>query len=742
MNNCVKKRSDSQEPATDCLTKCPALLAEKNPLKAELQQTRTELDAYRTLSKILNEKHSPKEFLNQITSLFQTMTQSECVGIRVLNKSGDIPYEAFVGYSKEFWEAENWLSVQKSDCACVRVLAGFKEVFDTKLITAHGAFYCNDVIRFYNQLPPAEQKQFRGFCMKNGYSSVASIPIFYQGTLIGSIHLADQRADHLALTMIEEIERLTPFIGEVLHRFAVENDLRNIIEFTDDAIVSFTIDGLITHWNSGAEKLYGYSADQIIGKSYAMLVPADRNEEFRAICKMLVNGENIQIYQTERLDNDGNSRVVSIGLSTAKDIHGKVFGVTAIHRDISRSKSLEAELEKAHRLESLGTLAAGIAHDFNNYLAVIMANVQLAEIMAAKGKNNQKYLRETVAIIQNAAELTKQLLVFSKGGAPVKKLANVAGLLTRIIRMTAALQQANIRCKLILAEDLWEAEFDESQISLVINNLLANAVQAMPDGGVIEIAAENITLDDPEPFLLKAGEYLRITIKDTGEGIPEENMSKVFDPFFTTRSNSKGLGLAISYSVMQRHGGWIEVQSKRGEGSAFQLYLPATRLRPEPSRQSPGPVPALKKRILLMDDEPVLLESMGELLRDVGYEVELAWDGAVAVEMYQRALQADQPFDAVVLDLTVPGGVGGRAALSRLQTIDPQVKAIVSSGYSNDPVIANFRDYGFQSAIVKPYQVLELHQLLQAMLLDAESQSAGTLGNHSGAPLADSLAMN
>ena len=544
------------------------------------------------------------------------------------------------------------------------------------------------------------------------------------------------------MTMIEEIERLTPFIGEVLHRFAVENDLRNIIEFTDDAIVSFTIDGLITHWNSGAEKLYGYSADQIIGKSYAMLVPADRNEEFRAICKMLVNGENIQIYQTERLDNDGNSRVVSIGLSTAKDIHGKVFGVTAIHRDISRSKSLEAELEKAHRLESLGTLAAGIAHDFNNYLAVIMANVQLAEIMAAKGKNNQKYLRETVAIIQNAAELTKQLLVFSKGGAPVKKLANVAGLLTRIIRMTAALQQANIRCKLILAEDLWEAEFDESQISLVINNLLANAVQAMPDGGVIEIAAENITLDDPEPFLLKAGEYLRITIKDTGEGIPEENMSKVFDPFFTTRSNSKGLGLAISYSVMQRHGGWIEVQSKRGEGSAFQLYLPATRLRPEPSRQSPGPVPALKKRILLMDDEPVLLESMGELLRDVGYEVELAWDGAVAVEMYQRALQADQPFDAVVLDLTVPGGVGGRAALSRLQTIDPQVKAIVSSGYSNDPVIANFRDYGFQSAIVKPYQVLELHQLLQAMLLDAESQSAGTLGNHSGTPLADSLAMN
>jgi PAS domain S-box-containing protein len=640
MNNSISKETSSHYPA-DCLKKQTAECVENLSLKTDSDHADEKLQAFLELAKILKEQLSAKDFLNRVTRLIQQRSGCKCVGIRVLSELGDVPYESFVGFSKRFWEAENWLSYHCNDCPCIRVLHGEKETFNRMVISANGSFYCGNIADFCAGLPPEAQKGFRGFCIKNGYFSVAAVPILHQEKVIGFIHMADPRADWIRLKTIEEVELLTPFVGETLYRFSVENELRNIIDFTDDAIISFTMEGWVTHWNSGAEKLYGYAASEIIGRPYSMLVPPELYGEYQTICEMLRKGENIQIYQTTRMGKDGRKIDVSISLSSARDIHGNLFGVTAIHRDISKSKLMEAELEKAHRLESLGMLAGGIAHDFNNYLAAIMANVQLIEIMAAKGKPVEKYLRETITIAQNAASLTKQLLVFAKGGAPIKKQASMTEFLTRITQMT--LHETRIQSKFVFAADLWEAEFDESQLSLVITNLLNNAVQAMPGGGMIEIRAENAVIGDEPSCLLKQGDYLRVTLTDTGEGISPENLGKIFDPFFTTRAQNKGLGLTITYSVLQRHGGWIDVQSVLGKGSTFQIYLPAVRqqmgrMKTDGEAENPP-----QGRILLMDDEQMLLDSMGELLSDLGYQVGLAQDGAAAMTVYQQALAEGKP---------------------------------------------------------------------------------------------------
>jgi CheY-like chemotaxis protein len=325
-----------------------------------------------------------------------------------------------------------------------------------------------------------------------------------------------------------------------------------------------------------------------------------------------------------------------------------------------------------------------------------------------------KRLTEAEKACLRAKGLTQQLLTFSKGGAPIKKVAFIKGLIKD--SATFALIGSNARCEFHMAKDLWKVEVDEGQISQVINNLVINAVQAMPEGGAIRVRAENVNFGLGEGLPLKEGKYVKVTMEDEGIGIPEEHLSKIFDPYFTTKQKGSGLGLAAAYSIMRSHNGYIGVESDLGVGTKFYIYLPAS----EKEILAKGDIkerPIIGKgRILVMDDDEAVREVTGVLLSRIGYKVEFARDGGEAIELYREAKGTSKPFNVVIMDLTVPGGMGGREAIKRLLEIDPEIKAIVSSGYSNDPVISEYREYGFSGFVTKPYKIQELSEILNRII--------------------------
>jgi len=313
-----------------------------------------------------------------------------------------------------------------------------------------------------------------------------------------------------------------------------------------------------------------------------------------------------------------------------------------------------------------------------------------------------------------AKHLTQQLLTFSRGGAPIKKTAFISELLKDAA--VFALSGSNVRCEFSIPGDLWPVEVDEGQITQVINNLIINASQAMPEGGIIKARAENIVVDAEQGLPLKEGKYMKISIEDRGIGIPEEHLQKIFDPYFTSKQKGSGLGLATAYSIVKRHDGCIQVKSELGVGSTFHIYLPASSKEVLMGKQLRERIPTGEAKILLMDDEELVREVGGEMLEVLGYEVEFAKDGAEAIELYKKAKESTHPFDAIILDLTIPGGMGGKEAVEKLIEIDPEVKAIVSSGYSTDPIMADFRKYGFSDVVAKPYKLNELGEALHKVI--------------------------
>ncbi len=391
-----------------------------------------------------------------------------------------------------------------------------------------------------------------------------------------------------------------------------------------------------------------------------------------------------------------------------------LHGFWWLKRDISDKKRMEEEILNSNKLEALGTLAGGIAHDFNNLLTGILGNVSLAQLHLNKEDKAFERLEAAAKAAFRAQDLTRQLLTFSKGGAPIKRSASVGELLRETA--TFVLRGSNVRCEFNVPQNLWVVEVDRGQISQVVNNLVLNAVQAMPKGGEIQLRAANVVIRDDDPLPLDEGKYVRVSIVDRGVGIPREHLQRIFDPYFTTKEEGTGLGLAISYSIMKRHEGIITVESEVGAGTTFHLFLPA---KPDPSAPAhgvPQPKPESKGRILVMDDEEIIRDLVTELLDEEGYEVTCAVDGEEALRMYGKEKDRGKPFDAVIMDLTVPGGMGGREAVVKLLRIDPDVKAVVSSGYSNDPIMSDYARYGFKGVLPKPYDSKQLIAMVERIL--------------------------
>lgn len=386
-----------------------------------------------------------------------------------------------------------------------------------------------------------------------------------------------------------------------------------------------------------------------------------------------------------------------------------------LQREISERQHMEEELLKIQKLDSLGVLAGGIAHDFNNILTSILGNISIANMHTTPNSEISQILINAEKAALHAKDLTMQLLTFSKGGAPIKTSASI----TDLIKDSAnfMLRGSNVKCEFSLPDGLWPVEIDEGQMSQVINNLIINADQAMPGGGNIEISAINVMIGSGDNIPLKKGKFVKVSIKDHGIGITKKNLTKIFDPYFTTKRGGSGLGLSVAYSIVKKHEGYITVMSRPGKGTTVYIYIPASHKNVPEKKVLKKNLFMGKKNILVMDDENSVREILSTMLKKLGCEVVCVKDGAEAIIMYKQSKETGKPFDVVIMDLTIPGGMGGQEAIKKLLQIDPEVKAIVSSGYSNDPIMSHFQAYGFSNVIAKPYRITELSKILHDVMM-------------------------
>ena len=481
--------------------------------------------------------------------------------------------------------------------------------------------------------------------------------------------------------------------------------MTNILENTTDGFFAVDADWKFTYLNAEAETMIGRSRDEVLGsviwEKFPELVGSVSQTNYEKVL-----AEQVAI-EFEANDIKGN---------TWFEVHAYPSngGVSVFFRDVSERKKSESERLTTSKLESLGTLAGGIAHDLNNILTVISGNIGLAQIEApADSGSLLGFLSKAGQAAQHAAHLSSQLLTFSKGGAPLKKVVSIGELLEHSAEFS--LYGSNLRADFDISVDLWKAEVDAGQIEQVMNALMLNAREAMTHGGTVRVRARNVVIEEKVNAILPAGHYLKISITDRGSGIPEELRAKIFDPYFTTKPAATGLGLAISYSIVKKHGGLLHLENSSPEGSSFVFYLRASDRRvvvPE-TRVAQRPFHFNHQRVLIMDDEAAIRELTSQLLGTLGYEVTAAPDGLEAVRLYERALRRGEHFQAVILDATVRGGMGGVATIERLRSMDPKVNAIICSGYSDEAALSEFLAYGFRGALPKPFTRSELADALQ-----------------------------
>jgi PAS domain S-box-containing protein len=547
------------------------------------------------------------------------------------------------------------------------------------------------------------------------------------------------------------------------------NHRQSLFESSPRAQLKTDLAGKIIEANQTAGTWFRMTPGLLVGKMLTQFALPDRQKSFGDFLLRLAKEERDQEWEAPFKVEEGETLQLVLLGRPHRESDGKLTFFHWMLQDVTPRLKLEEDLAKAQKLESLGIVAGGIAHDFNNLLSAIGGNVSLAKLYLKPEEKVFGLLEKAEKASQQATNLTKELMSLSNSGAQIKKRA----FLGKLIKETAqiSLSNSNVQGEFHIPDDLWPIEVNEGQIRQVIHNFVLNAKEAMPTGGVVTIQAKNITIRSRDELPLREGKYLKISIEDQGVGIPAENLSRIFEPFFTTKDRNgqketTGLGLAICHSIIKAHDGFITVESEEGVGTTFQIYFPvalkevkgdnedlkeiapeppkealretrgegkgegrketspeglkeairaiARKVPQEPLKEVPAAVveipPIGQGRVLVMDDEEMVRDIAGKILTHMGLEVEFAKDGVEAIALYRKAMETKNPFDAVILDLTIPGGMGAKETVKKLLEIDPQAKAILSSGYSNDPIIERFRQFGFKDVVAKPYRVSELSQ--------------------------------
>lgn len=527
-----------------------------------------------------------------------------------------------------------------------------------------------------------------------------------EGGELGKLGMAfDEMADTLASNLTER----------TLKEEALK-EKTELLDLAHDAIILRTLDGTVLFWNNGAKDMYGYSPEQVTGNNIHALLDTVFQRPIDDIMKgLLATGrwEGKLIHSAK----DGRHIVVSSRWVLQHDKNNHPWRIMEINSDITDQESVQDELLRMQRLESLGVLAGGIAHDFNNILTGIMGNISLAMMAINTPDKAHLLLQQAEKASQRAAELAYQLLTFARGSKPIKKTVNARGLIEETTSLV--LHGSNVLGNINLPSDLHTIEADEGQIHQAFQNIIINAVQAMPDGGTISISAANVTLDASNTMSLPAGKYVKFAFSDTGCGISVENQTKIFDPYFTTKLQGKGIGLASTHSIISKHGGHIAVHSEPGKGTTFEITLPESGQQApeyEAARTALLPREHTGISILVMDDEEMIRNLMAEILRELGYCVTTCSNGDEAIALYSSAMEKNSPFFTVIMDLTIPGGMGGKEAAQVILNIDPDARLIVSSGYSNDPVMADYAEYGFAETMVKPYKASIVADVIRRLM--------------------------
>lgn len=510
-----------------------------------------------------------------------------------------------------------------------------------------------------------------------------------------------------------------------------ETRLSAITRYMGDSLYVNDVNGKITFINHAMEKQLGYSPSELLGKDAHNLF--HRHSQQGTVnkydeCQLLNENAAGRTFQNDEdyfLHQNGSIIPVEVK-GTPLQLEGRQRGSVVIFRDITDRLRAENDRLKVTKLESIGVLAGGLAHDFNNLLTAIMGNIELARMFSTDNPNVIKRLDEAQTASKRATKLTNQLRTFSEADSPVTSEVDLNTFLPDIVSFI--LSGSAIHSELIFADDLWPVHIDTDQIRQVIHNILINAIEAMGQDGTVTIRCSNHHGSDPQPSPQLAGKFVCITVQDTGSGIPGKHINKIFDPYFSTKrkgsTKGSGLGLSIVHSIIKKHKGHIEVESSEENGTFFSIYLPAiTRGGNAVIYASEAPQKSGSGKILIMDDEIALLDMVSIMLNHLGYETEQAEDGEQAIKLYSLALDEGKPFDAVILDLTIKDGMGGEQTMAELQTIDPAVVAIVSSGYADAPLMADYQKYGFQDSVPKPFEMETLVASLNKVLAPQNSAS-------------------
>ncbi len=608
--------------------------------------------------------------------LFQSMNEGIILWKAIWDESGKLcdyfhlevnpAFERIIGISSSELQGKTWREIHYFDLSWLKRL---EELVKTG----------NPPIKEYDDLKQQRQFGLRVWSLEEGVYAV-----FLNET---TVNITERKC---------EAEKLLSFDRELL---------KVTLNSLDEGVVTTDPENQIVVFNKAASMMTGYSPQEAIGKPISKIF----------YCLNDLTSEPVDVmadyptpHQLVLVTRDLREVTVVINRSSIQKARGQTIGTVFVIEDITEKQKIGQEMLKTAKLESLAILAGGVAHDFNNVLAGILANLQLAATKLKKHEDISKNLETTAGITRKASELTKQLLAFAKGGNLVRKSTSIIDLIQDTVHFI--LSGSKVKAEFYLPQDLWIVDIDEGQITQVINNITINAKQAMPIGGVLQIYGENVTLDGTDQHI--PGKYVKLTLKDHGIGIPEGIIDKIFDPFFTTKKTGNGLGLSTSYSIIKKHNGYLEAESTPGIGTTFYIFLPAS-IRPlEVKKVKSEIVVSDGIKILLMDDEESIRNVSGEMLTYFGYQVSLARNGQEAIKLYKEAKENGEAFDAVIMDLTIPGGLGGIETMAVLRQMDPDIKAIITSGYANDQVMSDYQKYGFSGVAIKPYKVNELNEVL------------------------------
>jgi len=515
---------------------------------------------------------------------------------------------------------------------------------------------------------------------------------------------------------------------DITERKEAEKTLRMLetaVAQTSDGVVVVDAGGRTLFCNPAWARMHGYTAEELVGTPLTVYLTGTQIEDILVPLRRQVVRHGWAVAEMNLSRKDGTEFSTLLRSDVIRDANGRSLGFVTIATDTTERRKWEEELAKVQRLQSLGVLAGGIAHDFNNILTAILSNLSMARIFGNPQEDISEMLSDAERATLRARGLTQQLLAFASGGAPVKKALSLPRVLKDTV--TFSLSGSSVHCQYDLPDDLWPVEADEVQLGQVVQNLVINADQAMAEGGTLFVRAANVTQGEEAPGNLPPGRYVKITVEDQGSGIPENLLSKIFDPFFTTKEKGRGLGLATAFSIVNRHGGHLCVDSRVGVGTRMDIFLPAASSGPSPEVPHLGAPVRGGGRVLLIDDEETIRKATGEVLKRLGYEVVSAREGREGIDLYQEARSSGRGFHAVIMDLTIPGGMGGREAVKALLEIDPEARVVASSGYSDDPVMARHQEFGFRAAVNKPYQMEDLAEALRkALVLEATRPIPGS----------------